>query len=74
MVQMNDAKVAKALRQIAPRHPGAAAIELGIDKQATVDCGRRPRMASPAGQKGLNALSLGICQSVAACHAPDHAA
>ena len=51
MVQMNDAKVAKALRQIAPRHPGAAAIELGIDKQATVDCGRRPRRPALPGKR-----------------------
>ena len=51
MVQMNDAKVAKALRQIAPGHPGAAAIELGIDKQATVDCGRRPRRPALPGKR-----------------------
>jgi len=48
MAQMNHAKVAKALGQIAPGNTGAVAIQHSLNKQAIVGCGA-PHMASPAG-------------------------
>ena len=40
MAQMNHAKVAKALRQIAPGHTGTVAKQHNLNKQATLAAGR----------------------------------
>lgn len=73
VAQVNDAKVAKALGQIAPGNAGSVAVEHGIDKQAVVRS-RAPYVPGPAGQKVFDAIPLGIGQGISTCHAPDNEA
>lgn len=64
---MDNAEVAKAIRQVSPGNACAIAVEHSIYEEAIVFTGRA-NMSSPAGQKVFDAIPLRICHGISTSH------